>query len=112
MYQSAWRRAHKAALSPAEHASAVARRPYDLRHANASMLIAAGVDPAGIARRLGHSIRTLLSTYAHWIKGGEEAANAKIEAALSGETINGSGLTCEDENDGPLTGQPGQHGAA
>ncbi|MGP3913888.1 hypothetical protein [Nonomuraea sp. 10N515B] len=58
VYQSVWRRARKAALSPAEHASAVARRPYDLRHANASMLIAAGVDPAEVARRLGHSIRT------------------------------------------------------
>ncbi|MEU6787860.1 hypothetical protein ABZ912_52455 [Nonomuraea angiospora] len=51
VHQSVWRRARKAALSRAEHASAVARRTYDLRHANASMLIAAGMDPAWIRRR-------------------------------------------------------------
>ncbi|MET9247127.1 site-specific integrase [Nonomuraea sp. NPDC003709] len=112
VYRSVWRRARKAALNPDEHASEVARRPYDLRHANASMLIAAGVDTAEIARRLGHSIRTLLTTYAHWIKGGEDAANARIEAALSGETITDSALTCENGNDGPLTGQPDESGAA
>ncbi|MFI7449468.1 hypothetical protein ACIBQX_18370 [Nonomuraea sp. NPDC049714] len=112
VYRSVWRRARKAALSPTEHASDVARRPYDLRHANASMLIAAGVDTAEIARRLGHSIRTLLSTYAHWIKGGEDAANALIEAALTAETITKEALTSENASDGPLTGQPGQHGAA
>ncbi|PRX44880.1 site-specific recombinase XerD [Nonomuraea fuscirosea] len=112
VYRSVWKRARKAALSPAEFASDVARRPYDLRHANASMLIAAGVDTAEIARRLGHSIRTLLGTYAHWIKGGEDAANALIEAALSVETITSEALTSENAIHGPLTGQPGQHGAA
>ncbi|MGW0482607.1 site-specific integrase [Nonomuraea sp. NPDC003214] len=112
VYRAVWRRARKAALSPAEHASTMARRPYDLRHANASMLIAAGVDTAEIARRLGHSIRTLLTTYAHWIRGGEDAANARIEAALSAETITGGVLTCANGNDGPATGQPAEHGAA
>ncbi|MFC4010900.1 site-specific integrase [Nonomuraea purpurea] len=112
VYRSVWRRARKAALTPAERASDVARRPYDLRHANASTLIAAGVDTAEIARRLGHSIRTLLTTYAHWIRGGEDAANARIEAALSATTITDSVLTCENGNDGPATGQPGEYGAA
>ncbi|MFI6919341.1 tyrosine-type recombinase/integrase [Nonomuraea spiralis] len=112
VYQSVWRRARKAALTSAEHATDVARRPYDLRHANASTLIAAGVDTAEIARRLGHSIRTLLTTYAHWIKGGEDAANALIEAALSAAAITGGGLTSENAAHGPVAGQPGQTGAA
>ncbi|WP_177245205.1 tyrosine-type recombinase/integrase [Streptosporangium canum] len=104
-YRAVWRRARKAALSPAEHVSQVARRPYDLRHANASMLIQAGVPVVEIARRLGHSIRTLLNTYAHWIDGGEDAANAQIEAALSAKMITGSAVTCKNANQGPTTGQ-------
>ncbi|MFC4112659.1 hypothetical protein [Nonomuraea zeae] len=36
---------------------------------------------------LGPSIRILLSTYAPWVKGGEDPANALIEAALSVETV-------------------------
>ncbi|TLF65062.1 hypothetical protein FE391_26465 [Nonomuraea sp. KC401] len=58
-YQDVWSRARKTALSEAERASHVARRPYDLRHFNASMLNLAGVDAAQVARRLGHSVRTL-----------------------------------------------------
>jgi hypothetical protein len=41
-------------------------------------------------------------------QGGEEAANAKIEAALSGQTIIDSGLTCENVNYGSLASRPGQ----
>jgi integrase len=45
---------------------------YDLRHACASLLIAAGRNPAFIAKQLGHSIGTLLSTYVHIIDEYEE----------------------------------------
>lgn len=58
-----------------------------------------------VARRLGHSVRTLLSTYAHWIDNGEDAANAQIEAAPSTQMIIDSALTRENVTHGPATGQ-------
>jgi integrase len=39
--------------------------PYDLRHTAISAMIASGMDPARVARIAGHSLQTLLSTYAH-----------------------------------------------
>jgi integrase len=104
-YRDVWQRARKAALSDAEHASHVARRPYDLRHFNASMLITAGVDVAQVARRLGHSVQTLMAVYVHWIDTGMDAANAKIEAALSGQTLLSNPMTSENASHGPTTGQ-------
>ncbi len=44
------------------------RRPYDLRHSFASLLLAAGRQPVWVARQLGHSLAVLLSTYAHLIE--------------------------------------------
>ena len=38
---------------------------HGLRHAHGSALLVAGVDPATVAQRLGHSQAVLLSTYAH-----------------------------------------------
>ncbi|MFI9556715.1 tyrosine-type recombinase/integrase [Nonomuraea endophytica] len=106
MYREVWGRARKAALSDAEQASQVARRPYDLRHFNASTLILAGVDVAQIARRLGHSIQTLLTTYAHWIDTGEDEANAMIEAVLAAQAS--KPVTSENTSHGPSTGQPAE----
>jgi integrase len=40
---------------------------HDLRHHHASVLLSQGVSPALVAERLGHDIKTLLSTYAHVI---------------------------------------------
>ncbi|QFY06143.1 tyrosine-type recombinase/integrase [Nonomuraea phyllanthi] len=109
-YQDVWRRARKAALSDAERASHVARRPYDLRHFNASTLIMAGVDAAQVARRLGHSVQTLMAVYVHWIDTGQDAANAKIEAALAGQTTPDRPVTSENATHGPTTGQPATDG--
>ena len=47
-------------------------RVYDARHACASLLIAAGRNPAFIAKQLGHSIGTLLSVYSHVVDECEE----------------------------------------
>ncbi|WP_113704759.1 hypothetical protein [Nonomuraea lactucae] len=69
------------------------------------MLILAGVDVAQIARRLGHSIETLLSVYAHWIDKGEDEANSKIEAMLATQTTTLKVVTSENAHHGPVTGQ-------
>src|SRR5262249_497836 len=58
--------------------SPLARRPYDLRHAAASLWLNAGVPPTEVARRLGHSVAVLLKVYANCIDGGEDGVNDRI----------------------------------
>jgi integrase len=54
-----------------------------LRHSHASALIAAGVDPLTISRRLGHRTPAFtLSTYGHIFAKTDEAAAKAIDAAL------------------------------
>ena len=59
-----------------------ARRPYDLRHAALSLWLASGAPPAEIAARAGHSVRVLLTIYAHCIPGCDQIASQHIEQAL------------------------------
>lgn len=65
-------------------AHVLAKRPHDLRHGCASLLLNSGVPATEVARRLGHSLTVLMSTYAHWFTGMEQEANRLIDAALSG----------------------------
>ncbi|GAA5058479.1 integrase [Thermocatellispora tengchongensis] len=114
-YRRCWAKARKLALTPSEAASPVAKRPYDLRHANASLQLQAGLDPAEIAKRLGHSIRVLLTTYAHWVDNGRDAANAKMDAVWgrsSGSSIKALTSVNALEIHGPATGQDGETAAA
>ncbi len=78
-YRRAWQRARHAALTPAELSAGVAERVYDLRHGCASVLLSNRVSPIETARRLGHSVAQLYTTYAHWLDGEEEAANAILD---------------------------------
>ena len=58
-------------------------RVYDLRHAAATTWLRAGVPLGEVARRLGHSVETLVSTYVGALQGDDVAANKLIDAALS-----------------------------
>lgn len=59
------------------------RRPYQLRHTCATMLLMAGVNPTVAARFLGHSPQMFFKRYARWIDGAAEAAElSKLDAAL------------------------------
>jgi integrase len=58
--------------------------PYDFRHSCASLLLADGLPPATIARRLGNSVDALLRYYASAITGHEELVNAAAERLFSG----------------------------
>jgi integrase len=86
-YAKVWRTARQVALTPAEAASPLARRPYDLRHACASLMLNAGVPATEAARRLGHSVAMLLRRYANCIDGQELAANDRIARALEDSGI-------------------------
>lgn len=77
-----WDKARKAALTPEEYASPLARRPYDLRHACVSTWLAAGVPSTQCAEWAGHSVAVLHQIYAKVIAGLEAAAHERIEKAL------------------------------
>lgn len=81
-YRRAWDRARATALSPAEYASPLAKRVYDLRHACVSTWLNGGVPPAQVAEWAGHSVAVLLRIYAKCVEGQDEAAKRRIEAAL------------------------------
>jgi integrase len=55
---------------------------YDLRHSAATMMLRAGVMPAEVARRLGHSVDVLNRVYAGVIHGEREESNALIDRVL------------------------------
>jgi hypothetical protein len=59
------------------------RRPFDLRHAAASLWLNAGVPATEVARRLGHSVAVLLPVYANCINGGDAGMNDRIGVASS-----------------------------
>lgn len=60
-------------------------RLYDLRHACATLLLAAGENPKVVAERLGHSTIVLtLDTYSHVLPDMQQAATEKLEKLLYG----------------------------
>lgn len=60
-------------------------RLHDLRHAVATQLLGAGVDPVTVAGRLGHANpHVTMKVYAHWIPARDQAA-----ATLMGDILDG-----------------------
>jgi integrase len=76
---SNWSRALKRALITVGHRTL---RVYDCRHAAATAWLQAGVPLGEVARRLGHSVETLVSTYVGALHGDEKVANERIEAMI------------------------------
>jgi len=58
-------------------------RVYDIRHAAATTWLAAGVPLGEVARRMGHSVETLVSAYVGALTGDEQVANQRIDDALA-----------------------------
>jgi integrase len=81
-YRRAWTKARQMALTPAEQASPLARRPYDLRHACLSTWLNGGVYPTQVAEWAGHSVDVLLRIYAKCVVGQDELAKRRISEAL------------------------------
>ena len=79
---SNWSRSLRRALEKIDHAPI---RIYDCRHAAATTWLAAGVPLGEVARRMGHSVETLVSTYVGALDGDETMANERIDAVLGGE---------------------------
>ncbi len=81
-YRRAWIKARQTALTEAEQASPLARRPYDLRHACLSTWLNGGVYPTQVAEWAGHSVDVLLRIYAKCVVGQDELAKRRISEAL------------------------------
>lgn len=77
---SNWNRAWHRAL---EQVGLPKLRVYDCRHAAATTWLRAGVPLGETARRLGHSVDTLVSTYVGALESDEAIGNARIDAMLS-----------------------------
>ncbi|WP_214110687.1 tyrosine-type recombinase/integrase [Acrocarpospora catenulata] len=84
-YTRTWRTARSLALSPAQVASELARRPYDLRHAGVSMRLNAGIPATQVAEWAGHSVEVLLKIYAKCIDGRDHVWRDLVDRALEGE---------------------------
>ncbi|WNV82163.1 integrase [Umezawaea sp. Da 62-37] len=78
-YYRVWDDARQYALMPAQAASPLAGRPYDLRHAAVSLWLNGGVPATEVAERAGHSVDVLLKVYAKCIDGQRETVNNTIE---------------------------------
>ncbi|MGD7150446.1 tyrosine-type recombinase/integrase [Ralstonia pseudosolanacearum] len=60
------------------------RRPYNMRHSYATIMLMAGMTPAFCAKQLGHSVEMFLKRYTKWIDGDQDAREmARLEASLS-----------------------------
>jgi integrase len=59
------------------------REPYNARHSYISWRLMAGHNLLLVAQEDGHSVQTMLSTYAAWTKGATEADVATIRRALA-----------------------------
>ena len=83
LYGRVWHQARAAAIPEDGTGTQPVRRPYDLRHAALSLWLASGAPPAEVAARAGHSVRVLLTIYAHCIPGCDQIASQHIEQALN-----------------------------
>ncbi|MEV1064398.1 hypothetical protein [Streptomyces sp. NPDC050263] len=81
-YGEVWAQARKDVPSETETASLLARRPYDLRHADVSFWLSSGVDAMECAQHAGFSTALLHKVYAKVLDQTREHANSRIDAAL------------------------------
>jgi integrase len=94
VYGRIWHAARRAALGPDLAATALARRPYDLRHAALSLWLNATGAPAEVAARAGNSARVLHEVYLHCTDGQEDTVSQRIEDALGAYASVASSSQC------------------
>lgn len=76
---SNWSRSLRRALEKIDHPP---MRICDCRHAAATTWLTAGVPLGEVAKRMGHSVETLVSTYVGALDGDETVANKRIDVVL------------------------------
>ncbi len=63
------------------------REPYNARHSSVSWNLMMGKNPLWVAKQHGHSVHTMLDTYAAWIEGATTTDVQAIERAFKGVSI-------------------------
>lgn len=81
-YHRVWAKTRALALPPAQLATPLMRRPYDLRHSGITWRLNSGVPPTEIAAWAGHSVEMLLRVYARCVAGMEDVWITRMEANL------------------------------
>jgi integrase len=82
-------------------------RLHDLRHGEASLMLAAGVDMAVVSKRLGHSTITITSdTYAHLLEGVGRDAAERARALIPRQPRDHPVTTVPDSSDSEATPEP------
>jgi integrase len=81
-YWRVWQQTRMLALPPAQLATPLMRRPYDLRHSGITWRLNAGVPPTEIAAWAGHSVEMLLRVYARCVAGMEDVWISRMDATL------------------------------
>jgi len=74
-------------------------RIYDCRHAAATTWLRAGVPLGDVAKRMGHSVETLVSTYVGALDGDETVANQRIDAALGSRQLSAANRVTHKRRD-------------
>ena len=60
------------------------RRPYNLRHTCATVMLMAGMNDSFCANQLGHSVEMFHRTYAKWMDGEQNDREvARLESAIA-----------------------------
>ena len=81
-YWRAWQKTRDLALTPAQLATPLLRRPYDLRHSGITWRLNSGVPATEVAAWAGHSVEVLMRVYARCVAGLEDVWTARMEASL------------------------------
>lgn len=64
------------------------RRPYNMRHTYATVILMAGRTPAFCAKQLGHSAEMFLKTYSKWLDGDQnDLEMSRLETAISPQNL-------------------------
>jgi integrase len=81
-YRQVWTKTRPLALTPAQLATPLMRRPYDLRHSGITWRLNSGVPATEIAAWAGHSVEMLMRVYARCVAGWEDVWIARMDATL------------------------------
>jgi hypothetical protein len=95
-----WRRQVFGPLAAA--AGAPGMRPYDLRHAFCSLLIAEGLSVVEVARQAGHAPTMTLDTYAHVMADLDGCERVPAEVAIRAARAADVSVLCPPHPDGPV----------
>ncbi len=103
-YWRVWQKTRAMALTPAQLATPLMRRPYDLRHSGVTWRLNSSVPATEVAAWAGHSVEVLMRVYARCVVGLEDVWIARMDAALrpGGDPPQGRPLP------GQAAGDPGQ----